>query len=63
MYNNAFMIRSYTKIHKAMKRMQITLDDELYKWVTKEIEKLRFGSYSHAINYALKQLKESESTK
>jgi Arc/MetJ-type ribon-helix-helix transcriptional regulator len=46
-----------------MKRMQITLEDELYKWVTKEIEKLRFGSYSHAINYALKQLKEGESTK
>jgi Arc/MetJ-type ribon-helix-helix transcriptional regulator len=46
-----------------MKRMQITLDDELYKWITKEIEKLRFGSYSHAINYALKQLKESGATK
>jgi len=46
-----------------MKRMQITLDDDLYKWVTKEIEKLRFGSYSHAINYALKQLKEADSTK
>ncbi len=57
------MQRSYTNIHKSMKRMQITLEDELYKWVTKEIEKLRFGSYSHAINYALKQLKEGESTK
>ena len=57
------MRRSYTNIHKAMKRMQITLDDDLYKWVTKEIEKLRFGSYSHAINYALKQLKEADATK
>jgi Arc/MetJ-type ribon-helix-helix transcriptional regulator len=45
-----------------MKRLQITLEDELYQWVTKEIERLRFGSYSHAINYALKQLKESETT-
>lgn len=57
------MRRSYTNIHNPMKRMQITLDDDLYKWVTKEIEKLRFGSYSHAINYALKQLKEADSTK
>ncbi|MEM3095063.1 MAG: hypothetical protein QXX64_05440 [Nitrososphaera sp.] len=57
------MIQLYTNIHRAieeMKRLQITLEDELYQWITKEIERLRFGSYSHAINYALKQLKESE---
>jgi len=41
-----------------MKRLQITLDDELYKWLTEEVKKLRFGSYSHAINYALKHLRE-----
>ena len=43
---------------EAMKRLQITLEDELYAWLTKEIKDLRFGSYSHAINYALKQLRE-----
>lgn len=42
----------------AMKRMQITLDDELSAWLTEEIRELRFGSYSHAINYALKRLRE-----
>jgi Arc/MetJ-type ribon-helix-helix transcriptional regulator len=41
-----------------MKRLQITLDDELYAWLTKEIKEMRFGSYSHAINYALKHLRE-----
>jgi Arc/MetJ-type ribon-helix-helix transcriptional regulator len=41
-----------------MKRLQITLDDELYAWLTDEIRELRFGSYSHAINYALKRLRE-----
>jgi len=41
-----------------MKRLQITLDDELYKWLTEEVKELRFGSYSHAINYALKHLRE-----
>jgi Arc/MetJ-type ribon-helix-helix transcriptional regulator len=34
------------------------LDDELYSWLTKEIREMRFGSYSHAINYALKRLRE-----
>jgi hypothetical protein len=29
-----------------MKRLQITLDDELYNWLTKEIREMRFGSYS-----------------
>jgi len=41
-----------------MKRLQITLDNELYAWLTKEIKEMRFGSYSHAINYALKRLRE-----
>jgi len=41
-----------------MRRLQITLDDDLYAWLTKEIRDLRFGSYSHAINYALKHLRE-----
>ena len=41
-----------------MKRLQITLDDELYSWLTKEIKEMRFGSYSHAINYAVKRLRE-----
>jgi Arc/MetJ-type ribon-helix-helix transcriptional regulator len=41
-----------------MKRLQITLDDNLYAWLTREIDELRFGSYSHAINYALKRLRE-----
>jgi Arc/MetJ-type ribon-helix-helix transcriptional regulator len=41
-----------------MKRLQITLDDELYNWLTREIKEMRFGSYSHAINYALKRLRE-----
>lgn len=41
-----------------MKRLQITLEDELYVWLTKEIKELRFGSYTHAINYALKRLRD-----
>jgi Arc/MetJ-type ribon-helix-helix transcriptional regulator len=46
-----------------MKRLQITLDDELYRWLAEEIKKMRFGSYSHAINYALKQLREQTERK
>lgn len=36
----------------------MTLEDELYASLTKEIKELHFGSYSHAINYALKCLRE-----
>lgn len=28
-----------------MKHLRITLDDELYAWLTKEIKEMRFGSY------------------
>ncbi len=41
-----------------MRRLQITLQDDLYAWLTKEIKDLRFNSYSHGINFALKQLRE-----
>jgi Arc/MetJ-type ribon-helix-helix transcriptional regulator len=41
-----------------MKRLQITIEDELYTWLTKEIKELKFGSYTHAINYALKRLRD-----
>lgn len=41
-----------------MKRLQITVEDDLYAWLTKEIKDLRFGGYSHAINYALKHLRD-----
>jgi len=34
------------------------VEDELYAWMTKEVNDLRFGSYSHAINFALKHLHE-----
>ncbi len=50
--------QKYTERKNSMKRLQITLDDEIHQWVKREIEALRFGSYSHAINYALKKLKE-----
>ena len=46
-----------------MKRLQITLDDDLYNWLTKQIKEMKYGSYSHAINYALKQLRQQDEKK
>lgn len=37
-----------------------TIDEDLIKWVDSEIANKRFGSRSHAIEYALKQVIESE---
>ncbi|MGC8935799.1 MAG: hypothetical protein ACP5KV_00300 [Candidatus Methanomethylicaceae archaeon] len=45
------------------RRLQITLDDELYIWLTREIKEMRFGSYSHSINFALKRLRKEERRK
>jgi Arc/MetJ-type ribon-helix-helix transcriptional regulator len=42
------------------KRLQVTLRDDLIGWMDGKIEKAEFASYSHAIEYALMQLKEKE---
>lgn len=39
-------------------RKNVTIDDELIKWVEKQIKAKRFASLSHAIEYALTKLKE-----
>lgn len=41
------------------KRVYATLREDLVKWMDQEIEKLRFASRSHAIEYALAELKDS----
>ena len=40
----------------------VTLDPEILKWVEKQIEFKRFASLSHAIDYALQELKKSDAT-
>ncbi len=40
-----------------------TIDEELIEWVDKEVAKKRFASRSHAIEYALDQLKKIENPK
>ena len=42
------------------KRLQVTVREDIVKWVDQQVEKLRFASRSHAIEYALLQLKEKE---
>jgi len=41
-------------------RLHVKVRDNLVKWVDQEIKKALFGSRSHAIEYALIQLKESK---
>ena len=42
------------------KRLQVTVREDIVDWIDREIEKLRFASRSHAIEYALLQLLEKE---
>jgi Arc/MetJ-type ribon-helix-helix transcriptional regulator len=44
----------------AKRRLQITVRDDLVKYVDEQVEKLRFANRSHAIEYALTQLKEKD---
>ncbi len=38
------------------KRLQVTVREDIVKWIDEQVEKLRFASRSHAIEYALLQL-------
>jgi len=42
------------------KRVYVTIREDLVKWMDQEVEKLRFASRSHAIEYALAKLKGEE---
>lgn len=45
-----------------MKKIKVshTVSKDYVKWIDSEIKKKRFGSRSHAIDYALKQLIDNE---
>ena len=45
------------------KRVYATIREDLVEWIDQEIEKLRFASRSHAIEYALTKLKEKKEQK
>jgi len=42
------------------KRKDITLPEEIYNWVEKEIEKGEFYNFSHACESALRRLKQEK---
>jgi len=42
-------------------RISLRVDDDLIGWIDQQIEKKRFSNRSHALNYALYVLKQSES--
>lgn len=41
-------------------RLQVTVREDIVKWIDQQIETLKFASRSHAIEYALLQLIEQE---
>ena len=42
------------------KKTSVSLDEETLEWIKKKIREKRFASISHAVQYALEQLKEKE---
>jgi Arc/MetJ-type ribon-helix-helix transcriptional regulator len=41
-------------------RKNVTIDDKILAWIEEQIEKKRFASVSHALEYAIQQLIEKE---
>jgi len=41
-------------------KTSVTLDEDLLKWLDKEIQTRRFASRTHAIEYAIEQLKKNK---
>ena len=46
-------------VNMPKERVSITIRKDLLEWIDQQIESLRFASRSHAIEYAVAQLKES----
>ncbi len=42
------------------KKISISIDEDLLEWVESEVKKKRFGSVSHAVNFALNELREKK---
>jgi Arc/MetJ-type ribon-helix-helix transcriptional regulator len=41
-------------------KMSVTIDVELIRWIEQQVKKQKFRNKSHAVEYALVKLKESE---
>jgi len=54
------LIRNETIEDMAKIRLQVTVREDLVKYVDEQVGKLRFASRSHAIEFALTQLKERD---
>lgn len=50
-------------VEMTKKRLQVTVREDIVKWVDQQIEKLKFANRSHAIEFALLQLMEDEKKK
>jgi Arc/MetJ-type ribon-helix-helix transcriptional regulator len=47
-------------VEMAKVRLQVTVREDIVKWIDKQVETLRFASRSHAIEYALGELMKQE---
>jgi Arc/MetJ-type ribon-helix-helix transcriptional regulator len=47
-------------IEMAKQRLQVTIREDLVRWIDQGVEKLKFANRSHAIEFALLKLKETE---
>jgi Arc/MetJ-type ribon-helix-helix transcriptional regulator len=41
-------------------KISVAVDPELLEWAQQQVKETKYASLSHAVNHALKQLKDSE---
>lgn len=41
-------------------RLQVTIREDLVKWIDEQVKRLRFANRSHGIEFALAELRENE---
>jgi Arc/MetJ-type ribon-helix-helix transcriptional regulator len=44
------------------KKISVAVDEDLLAWIEKQVQKKRFASVSHAVNYCLNEIRGRESS-
>ena len=58
--NGVIMI---SEVDMPKQRLQVTIREDIVKWIDQEVAKLRFANRSHALEYAMLQLMQEDKEK
>ena len=50
-------------MHLSKRKTSVSLDEETLTWIEKKIKEKKFASVSHAVEYAIEQLRRQETSR